>query len=332
MAKVKSAKKHVIGVDLGGTKIFTALMDKEGHILAEVKQATQAKEGPDKVIGRMTKSIKTVIGEAGISADQIRAVGVGSPGPLNPDTGVVFSTPNLPGWEQVPLAEILQKETGLPTFVENDVNAGTYGEFKLGAGQGAKDVVGIFVGTGIGGGLILGGTLRSGNRHLAGELGHVVLMVDGPLCGCGKRGCLEALASRTAITRDIVGAIRAGRKSVIPELAEGDLARITSGVLAKAVELGDGLALEVLRKTQYYLGVYIGSVVNFIDPEIIILGGGVVEAFGEGFLQPVREIACQYYISQVDADKVQIVPAKLGDYAGVLGAAMLAWERAKKAG
>lgn len=325
----KGEQKYIVGIDLGGTKILSALVDKKGRILAEVKQATAPEQGPLKVIRRMAEGVDDLLEKAEVKRDAVRAIGVGSPGPLNPETGVVLNTPNMPGWQNIPLAEILTKETGLPTFIENDVNAGTYGEFKLGAGQGVQDVVGIFVGTGIGGGLILGGQLRSGYRHVAAELGHVVLMIDGPVCGCGKRGCLEALASRTAITRDIVAAISAGRRSVIPDLVKNDLEAITSGVLAKAAQLGDALTLEVLRKVQYYLGVYVGSVVNFIDPEMVILGGGVIEALGEEFLGPIRDVARQYFIARQDAEKVQIVPAKLGDYAGVLGAAMLAWERAQ---
>jgi len=155
-------------------------------------------------------------------------------------------------------------------------------------------------------------------------------MVDGPLCGCGKRGCLEALASRTAIVRDIVGAIRAGRKSVLPEIVGENLQRITSGALAKAVRRKDELTIEVLRRTQYYLGVFVGSVVNFFDPEMVVLGGGVIKALGPAFLKPIRKTARQYFIAKQDADKVRIVPAKLGDYAGILGAAMLAWERSEE--
>ena len=179
-------------------------------------------------------------------------------------------------------------------------------------------------------GLIVNGKLRSGYRHVAAELGHVVLMVDGPYCGCGKRGCLEALASRTAIERDIDAAIAAGRKSLFSELL-AEKGRMTSSVLASAYTQGDALAIEIMQKVQYYLGVYVGSVVNFFDPEVIILGGGVIEAMGESYLAPIRDVARQYFIAKQDAGKIEIVSAKLGDYAGVLGAAMLGFERSKKA-
>lgn len=324
------AKKQTIGVDLGGTKIFAALITRKGKLLAETKQPTGAQDGPTKVIERIAESVETVLQVADVSGSNVQAIGIGAPGPLNPETGIILDAPNLPGWQNVPLADILRERTGLPTYIENDVNAGTYGEFRLGAGRGKKDVVGIFVGTGIGGGLIVNGKLRSGYRHVAAELGHVVLMVDGPYCGCGKRGCLEALASRTAIERDIDAAIAAGRKSLFSELL-AEKGRMTSSVLASAYTQGDALAIEIMQKVQYYLGVYVGSVVNFFDPEVIILGGGVIEAMGESYLAPIRDVARQYFIAKQDAGKIEIVSAKLGDYAGVLGAAMLGFERSKKA-
>lgn len=283
-----------------------------------------------RVIARMAEAVKLVAAEAAQKDGAPIAIGIGSPGPLNPVTGVVLSAPNLAGWTDIPLAKLMEKRAGLPAYIENDVNAGTYGEFKLGAGKGKRDVVGIFVGTGIGGGLILNGRLRSGFRHMAGELGHVVIAVDGPLCGCGKPGCLEALVSRTAIERDIRAAIQSGRSSIVTELAGPEM-RLTSGVLAKAVEARDPVVSEVMDRVPYYLGIYVANMVNILDPEMVILGGGVMEAFGETFLGPIRETARRYFISAQDADKVAIVPAKLGDNAGVLGAAMLAWERHKAA-
>ena len=321
-------KKHAIGIDLGGTKILTALVTKKGEIVAETKQPTDAQDGPEKVVQRMVESVEKVLDIGQVSPQKVKAIGIGAPGPLNPETGVVLNAPNLPGWEQVPLAALVREKIGIDTYIENDVNAGTYGEFKLGAARGKKDVIGIFVGTGIGGGIVADGKLRSGFRHVAGELGHVVLMVDGPYCGCGKRGCLEALASRTAMVRDIDAAICAGRPSMIPELSSG---RITSGVLVQAYEAGDKVVTEVLDRAGYYLGVFVGSAVNFFDPEVVVLGGGVIEALGKPYVESIREVAQQYYIAKQDADKVQVIAAELGDYAGVLGAAMLGLERAKKA-
>ncbi len=326
----KSRRSYVVGVDLGGTKILTALINKKGEIVAQAKQATEAEMGPERVIARIAESVERVLRRADVVPERVLAIGVGAPGPLNPETGVILNAPNLPGWVDMPLAERLRDKTGLPVFVENDVNAGTYGEFKLGAGRDVSDLVGIFVGTGIGGGLILGGQLRSGFRHVAAEVGHMIIVADGPRCGCGACGCLEAVASRTAITRDLVAAIKAGRTSILTELAGDKLDDLTSGVLAEAVQRGDALTLEMLGWAQHYLGLAVASIVNLIDPEMVILGGGVVEALGEYFLAPVRETAFANLIAKHDLQRVKIVAAKLGDQAGVLGAAMLAVARVGK--
>jgi glucokinase len=215
----------------------------------------------------------------------------------------------------------------VPVCLENDVNLGTLGEFSLGAGRGTQDMVGVFVGTGVGGGLILDGRLRTGFRHAAGEVGHMVVLADGPLCGCGKRGCLESVASRTAIVRDIQSGLAVGRDSLIPKLTKGGKQRLTSGVLAKAFRRGDPLVREIFARAQWYLGLLTASIVNFIDPEMVVFGGGVVEALDDEFLAPIRVTARQYYIQQTAAERVQIVAAQLGDYAGVLGAAVLAYQR-----
>jgi glucokinase len=187
-------------------------------------------------------------------------------------------------------------------------------------------MVGIFVGTGVGGGMILNGKLRSGFRHAAAEIGHMIILADGPVCGCGNRGCLEALASRTAIERDIQLGIAAGRQSLIPELVEKK-GRLTSGVLAKALRQGDPLVTEIMNRAQWYLGLLTASIVNLIDPEMVVFGGGVVEALGDKFLEPIRVTARQHFIQKSGAYQVRIVGATLGDHAGVLGAAVLARQR-----
>jgi glucokinase len=214
-----------------------------------------------------------------------------------------------------------------PVYLENDVNLGTLGEHALGAGRGTRDMVGVFVGTGVGGGLILDGKLHSGYRHAAAEVGHMIVLADGPVCGCGKRGCLEAVASRTAIERDIRLGMAAGRGSLVSRLTEGDTRRLTSGVLAKALRKGDPLVVEVMGRAQYYLGLLTASIVNLIDPEMVVFGGGVVEALGTKFLRTIRVTARQHFIQQAGADQVRIVAAELGDYAAVLGAAVLVRQR-----
>jgi glucokinase len=208
---------------------------------------------------------------------------------------------------------------------------GAVGEHALGAGKGYKHVVAIFVGTGIGGGIILNGRLYRGVRYTAGELGHVVLMAGGPLCSCGKHGCAEALASRTAMERDIRARIAAGRESLVPGLldARGG-SMMSSSVIADALDGGDEVVHEVLAQAEHYMGLLVANVVNTLDPEVVVLGGGVVERLGERYLEPVRETAEQYYLNQQDKDKVHIVATELGGFAGVLGAAMMANQRWKR--
>ena len=317
---------YVIGMDLGGTKILAAVVDAEGRIMAEAKRATKADEGSDVVIRRMAQTARKAARQAGVEWSAVTGLGVGAPGPIDPESGFVYNPPNLPGWDEIALAPRLSDALELPVFLENDVNLGTLGEHALGAGQDTKDMVGIFVGTGVGGGLILDGKLRSGFRYAAGEVGHMIVFADGPVCGCGKRGCLESVASRTAIERDIRLGIAAGRQNLIPKLVK-EKGRLTSGVLAKALRKGDPLVTEVMGRAQWYLGLLAASIVNLVDPEMIVFGGGVVEALGEEFLTPIGVTARQYYIQQAGADRVRIVAAQLGDHAGVLGAAVLARRR-----
>jgi len=322
------AGSYVVGMDLGGTKILAAIVDESGQIVAEAKLQTKAEKGPDAVIRRIAATAREAARRAGIDWSEVKGVGIGAPGPMNPNTGIVYNPPNLPGWDEIALGPRLSKSLRVPVFLENDVNLGTLGEHALGAGRGASDMVGIFVGTGVGGGLILDGKLRSGFRHAAAEVGHMIVFADGPVCGCGKRGCLESVASRTAIERDIRLGIAAGRESLISKLME-ERGRLTSGVLVKAFRKGDPLVTEVVGRAQWYLGLLTASIVNMIDPEMIVFGGGVAEAMGDRFLEPIRLTARQYYIQQTGADKVRIVLATLGDHAGVLGAAVLVRQRTR---
>ena len=317
---------NVIGVDMGGTKILSAVIDAEGNILGTAKVPTKADAGTSVVIDRIADSIQKAIGTSGVNETSIEAVGIGAPGPLDPETGVVIFAPNL-GWRDVPLKAELEARVGIPTFVDNDVNIGTLGEHAFGAGKGVQNIVGIFVGTGIGGGIILQGELFHGASKTAGEIGHIIVKADGPRCGCGRRGCLEALASRTAMTKQFQKAIKKkGKKSVISKLTNGDLSAIRSGVLAKAIRANDKLTLKIFKKATKYLGIGIGSIVNFLNPEMIILGGGVVEALDDTFLDNIRAAAGKYALPNT-LDGVQIVRAKLGDNSGILGAAALARQR-----
>jgi glucokinase len=327
--KGKGSQRFVVGVDLGGTKILAAVVDEKGKILGEAKRRTKPKKSAKKIVRRMAKTVCKAIKDAGVSANQVAAVGVGAPAPVDPDTGFVFHAPNIPTIRDYPLGERLSAELKMPVYVENDVNAGTVGEHILGAGRGTQDMVGIFVGTGVGGGVILDGRLRHGCRNSAGEVGHMVVGFRGepdePICGCGRPGCLEAYASRTAIERDIQMGMAAGRATVVSQLLEqSDKERLTSGVLAEALVLGDPLVTEVMEKAVTYMALLVASIVNLLDPEMVVIGGGVAEALGETYIGPVRRQAVQWFIKQEGADRVHIVAAKLGDHAVTLGAATLA--------
>lgn len=317
---------NVIAVDMGGTKILAAVVNAEGDILGTAKIPTKADKGAAVVIDRIASCIQKAVDKSRVAQASIQAVGIGAPGPLDPGTGIVLFAPNL-GWTNVPLKTELENRVGLPTFVDNDVNVGTLGEHAFGAGKGMSTLVGIFVGTGIGGGIIMDGELFHGASQTAGEIGHIIVKAGGPRCGCGTRGCLEALASRTAITRQLQKAIvKKGKKSILPELTGGDLKLIRSGALAKALRSNDKLTMKVFKKATKYLGVGIASIVNFLNPEMIVLGGGVVEALDDSFLDDIAAVVADYSLPNT-LSGVRIVKAQLGDDAGILGAAALARQR-----
>jgi glucokinase len=327
--RAKSAdNEHVIGVDMGGTKILAAVLNSTGGVLAQKKTKTRGERGAGEVIQRIIKSVEAVIKASGVAKSNIVAMGIGSPGPLNSDTGVVETMPNLPGWENVPLKTILEQHLGVRVFIENDVNVGTYGEFRLGAGVGFRNVVGIFLGTGIGGGLIIDGKLYRGFNRVAGEIGHMVIKADGPLCNCGRRGCYEALAGRLSVVKRIQElSAESGVESLALRLAEGDPANVHSSGLLRAWESGDEPTVRALEEMADYTGVAIANIMNFLNPELFVLGGGIMEAMGRELIPRVRETALKEAFPTASRN-VAIRPAMLGDLAGVVGAAFLARERA----
>jgi glucokinase len=323
------ASGYVVGVDLGGTKTLAAVVASNGEILCRVKAKTPVEQGPPGVLAAVATCVKDAIAESKVSRSSVIGVGIGVPGPLDPVTGVVKIAPNL-GWKDVPVKALLEKDVKLDVFVENDVNAGTVAEHRLGAGAGVNDLIGIFVGTGIGGGLIFGGRLHHGFGKVAGEIGHMIIEVNGPRCGCGNRGCFEAMASRTAIVRDLANAVAKGRKTVLTKMAgNGDLRQIGSSALADAYRRGDKLAVKIIKRAARYCGIAVASLLNLLNPEMVVLGGGVVEALGADYVNRVAKAAAKRTFD-VTLEGVRIVPARLGDDAVFLGAACLARERAAK--
>ncbi len=324
----------VVGVDLGGTKMLACVVDRKGRILSEVKRPTPTTGDASEVLARLAKTVRRAIRDAEVTVEDVLAVGVGAPAPVDSTTGRLGQATNVPALTGFPLGKNLGRELELPVVVDNDVNVGTVGEHALGAGRGTKDMVGIFVGTGTGGAVILDGRLRRGFRDSAGEVGHMVVAFQGrhdePHCGCGSPGCLEAYASRTSIERDIRAAVAAGRDTVILDmLEESGKKRITSGLLKKALARHDPLVSEIFQGVTTHLSLLVASIVNLLDPEMLVIGGGVAEALGDKLVGPIRRDAPRWYLNETRADEVQIVLAELGDYAGILGAAVIARQYAE---
>jgi glucokinase len=317
----------VIGFDLGGTKMHAAAVDVHGHVVRSERQKTGAADGPDAVIGRIIDLVNRVRGELGTRNADVRAVCVGVPGGVDDETGVVDTAPNL-GWSHVPLGERLSSALELRVFLDNDVRVAVLGEHAYGIGKGTRTMVGIYVGTGIGGGIIVGNHTHHGSRGVAGEIGHMTLLPHGPRCGCGKRGCVEALASKTAMYRDVKKLIKKGWKSRVPKLMKkAGTETLTSSIIDRALALDDEVMHKVVKDAQYYLGLLAGNLANALDPEVIVIGGGVAERLGERFVEPIRAHAYKHFLVQRDREKVRIVATELKDLAAPLGAAFIARER-----
>jgi len=322
------AKKEImVGIDMGGTRLRALVVDAENRILGMQRAPTNPRQKPDRLIADIGDLVKSVVQSAGLKLSDLRTVSIGVPGAVDPLTGIVHHAPNL-GWKKVAVGPKLEARLKAPVFVENDVNIGVMGEYALGAGQGAKDLVGIFVGTGIGGGIVFGGRLYLGARGSAAEVGHIVIEIDGPLCGCGNHGCAEALASRTAMERDVRAAIRSGEKSIVLKLMkEKGRERMTSGIIQRALREHDSVMERVMARAQFCLGILVANVVNMLDPECVIIGGGIAARLGKDYVTPIRKTAYQYFLRRHDARRVKIVPGILGDDAGPLGAVVLARQR-----
>lgn len=310
-----------LGVDLGGTKILTALVDAGGRVLARERVVTPSR-GPEGVVDAIVGTVERVCAAAGVPLAAVAGVGVGAPGPMDPHTGVVFEPPNLPGWRDVPLGAMLAARLRARVFVENDANAAAMGERWMGAGRGADDLIYITISTGVGGGLVLRGRLYHGVTGTAGEVGHMVIDPSGPRCACGRTGCLEALASGTAIARAARAAVEGGARTTLAALpAEA----VTAEAVAAAAREGDAVAREVYARAARALGIGIANLVNLLNPALVILGGGVADA-GELLFGPVRRIVREEAFER-PAAAVRIVPAGLGGLAGVVGAAAVVRDR-----
>ena len=309
-------KEYIIGVDLGGTKISTAISKKDGVIIENVVIPTNSKEGEAAVLKRVISSIEEALIKANIKIDEVRSIGIGSPGPLDAEKGIIITTPNLP-FKNYNLVQPLKDKFNVPVYLDNDANVATIGEYMFGAGKGKKNIVYFTVSTGVGGGAILNGNIYRGNTSNALEIGHITVDINGPRCNCGNIGCLEAISSGTAIGKRGKEAVAT---NVETSLKKYD--NITSYEVFKEAENGDAVAQEIIDNALNYLGVGIANAIAIFDPEMIIIGGGVSKA-GNIVFDTVKNVVKKRCFKAM-SEACEIVPAALGADAGVVGALALA--------
>lgn len=313
------ALQQVIGVDLGGTNIRVAVLDANGTLSHITRMQTRSELGPESVLRRVADLVIGVAGEAGLSPDI--PIGIASPGPLNPRTGVVHYTPNLPGWRDVPLVSILEGHTQRRVALANDGNCATLGEMRFGRAQGAQNLVYLALGTGIGGGVVSEGVLIDGKNGLGAEIGHTLVAIDGPRCNCGSIGCLEAFTSGWAIQAEALKVATTADGDLLHEIAGEGV--IHAGIVATAASQGHEASIAILERAGRALGAAIGSFINMFDPEMIVIGGGVA-ALGELLMGPARKMIPQYSFVDMRTD-VPVEYSQLGHDTGLYGAGALAF-------
>lgn len=315
-------KKYIIGIDLGGTKISTALSTLEGKIINNVVVPTNAEEGEASVLNRMIGTIENVLVGANATINDVQAIGIGSPGPLDANKGVIITTPNLP-FKNYNVVQPIKEKFNIPVYLDNDANVAAIGEYMFGAGKGKENIVYFTVSTGVGGGAVLNGNIYRGNTCNALEIGHMTVEPNGPRCNCGNLGCLEAVSSGTAIGRRGVDAVST---NVETSLRKYD--KVTSYEVFKEAEAGDEVANDIVDNALNYLGIGIANAVSIFDPQMVIIGGGVTQV-GDRLFNRVRQVVNKRCFKNM-AESCEIVPAGLGLNAGVVGAVALAILESKK--
>lgn len=322
-----NAKKCWLGFDLGGTKMMATVFDSNFKILASQRTKTKPQDGAKDVLNRVIETIKVAITSAKLKPSMLGGIGVGCPGPLDLNRGIIIESPNL-GWKNVHLKDTLEKAFSCPAVIANDVDAGTFGEYRFGAARKARCALGVFPGTGIGGACVYEGHILRGKTSSCMEIGHMQVQPQGRVCGCGQRGCLETVASRLAIASEAAAAAYRGEAPHLVKFAGTDLADIKSGALARAIDEGDAVVERIVRNAARHLGGAIASVVNLLAPDVVVLGGGLVEAMPQLFVSEVRETV-EARAMKSFTRSLKIVAAKLGDNAAVMGAAALAADEAR---
>lgn len=316
----------IIGVDLGATNIHSLLIKKNGEILARDFRPTLGYQGKEKTISQIISSIKT-LQEKGkqVGISSFLGVGVGSPGPLSARRGIIYHSPNIPEWENVPLVDILEEKLKLSVFLENDANAAALGEWWIGAGKEVNYLFLLTLGTGVGGGIIIDGEVYHGAWDTGAELGHMIIKEGGMICGCGARGCLEAYASATGVVRRTKALLKQGHSTILSQLSRGNPDNITCEMVFEAARQGDVFARWIAEETGKYLGIGVGSLINILNPEMVILTGGMMKA-GDLLFNQVRKYAMLNSL-KASREGVKIIPAQLGEDSGAIGAAATVLKR-----
>jgi glucokinase len=320
-----AAPAPVVAIDLGGTKALAGVVDTNGNIRSRVSLPSRDLHSrPSELLDRLAESAGAAASEADLPFESIQSVGLCVPGPLDRSRSVVAMAPNL-GWVNLAVREELERRLGgKSVFLENDVRAAALSEHQLGAGRGYRSMLAVFVGSGVGGGMVIDGRLYHGAHGGAGEIGHMVVRAGGPRCGCGRAGCLEAMAARDAVARYVMRDVARGRRTVLTDILRGDLRAFTSRDLATAAAQSDAVAIRAARRSARYTGLAIGGVVNLMDPAVVVIGGGIAEALGPPYIEWAAEIARRQILASAARD-VPIVASLLGDDAGLLGAALTAF-------
>lgn len=313
---------YYIGIDLGGTNIAAGVVNDEYKIIGEGKLKTNAGRPAEQIIDDMATAAKMAVKNAGLTLADIKAIGVGSPGSVNPFTGIIATSNNL-GFSMLPMRAMLQERLeGLPVYLDNDANAAAYGEMIAGAGRGTKDFAAITLGTGVGGGVVVDGKMIVGSNCAGGEVGHIVICMNGEPCTCGRDGCFEAYASATALVRQTKAAMQQNSNSKMWEIVGGNIDKVDGRTAFDGMRAGDKTASEVVEKYCEYVACGLTNVINIFQPEVACIGGGISKE-GETILAPIRRYVEKYRYSKNAATQTVIKAAELGNDAGIIGAALL---------
>ena len=312
---------YYLGIDLGGTNIASGVVDENYNIIGRGKVKTNCPRPVDEIVDDIALSVNLALRDAGITIEQVAAMGIGSPGAVDPIKGIVADAKNL-GFHLVPLCDMLKERLGVYFYIENDANAAAYGEYIAGAGKGSKNFIAITLGTGVGGGIIIDGKIYSGSNYAGAEIGHMVIMVDGEACSCGRKGCFEAYASATALIRQTKEAMDKNHDSVMWELTGNNINAVNGLTAFDAMRRNDAVGKAVVDRYLYYVASGIASIINIFQPDLLCIGGGISRE-GETIAAPIRKVVAEEILAKNTEPKTEIRTAELGNDAGIIGAAML---------